>query len=59
MAIHLTNPQITDTQSELATSRVADQQRLLTARPESARTTLRAGADNAVAPGIILISYQP
>jgi hypothetical protein len=50
MTIHLTSSQATDTHSELATSRVAEQQRLLTARPESARTTLRAGTDSAAAP---------
>ena len=50
MTISLTSSQATDTHSELAISRVAEQQRLLTARPESARTTLRAGADSAATP---------
>src|SRR5687767_2847650 len=50
MTIHLTSTQTTDTQSELVTSRVAGQQRLLSARPESARTTLLATAESAAAP---------
>lgn len=50
MTICLTNSQTSDTQSELATGRVAGQQRLLTARPESARATLRADAESVAAP---------
>lgn len=45
---------LSDTQSEPATpvtlGRVADQQRLLSARPDAARTTLRAGPDSVTAP---------
>ena len=50
MTIHLADTQSeTATKSELATSRVAEQQRQLCERPESARTTLRATATSAAA----------